>query len=161
MKKVVFMIAVVIAAAFTTQAQQAKSKGNGNGNGQQKGQNLTPDQKADKITARLKTELSLTDAQVPQVKQATLTRINQAADAKTKAGADKQALGQQRKQIFQSWETQMKGILTPDQYNTYLAKKEEKKKQMQQRKADKQNGNGNGNNQAKPNADDDDEIGDY
>lgn len=135
MKKVIFMIALVL-FSVSLQAQNNAEKGKTKDK-TQKAKNLTPEEKADKITNRLKTELTLTEEQTPKVKQATLNRINQVTAAKTKAGEDKKVFGQERKKIFQSWETEMKGILTEDQYKTYLVKKEEKKKKIQENKKKK------------------------
>ncbi len=128
MKKVIFMIALLVTATFAY-AQQPSGKSKSS-----KGQSLSPEEKAEKITSKLKTELSLTDAQVPKVKQATLTRIKQVATAKTNAGEDKQAFRQEGRKIFQNWEAEMKGILTPEQYTAYQAKKEEQKKKMQEKR---------------------------
>lgn len=137
MKKLFFILIALMVSVGTMHAQQTKgNKGKGNGNGQRK--NLTPEEKADKIINRLKAELTLTENQLDPVKKATLTRLNQVEAAKAKAGEDKKAFGQERKKIFQSWETELKGILTPDQYNAYLAKKEEKKKKIQEKRGNKQ-----------------------
>jgi periplasmic protein CpxP/Spy len=135
MKKTFLIIAIAL-LSVPVLAQNSKGKGKDQEK-TQKAKNLTPEEKATKITNRLKTELALTDEQTPKVNQATLSRINQVAAAKTKAGDDKKIFGQERKKIFQSWETEMKGILTADQYKTYLVKKEEKKKKIQENKGKK------------------------
>ncbi len=134
MKKAILFLALVVSIGSVF-AQQEKAKGQGKGKGKEKNQNLTPEEKATKITNRLKTELSLTDEQVPKVNAVTLTRVKQATEAKTKTAEDKKAFGQQRKTIFQSWETEMKTILTPEQFATYQTKKDAQKKKMEEKKA--------------------------
>ncbi len=132
MKKLIFMMIVALVSTGTMYAQEkAKSKDKGTA---QKGKNATPEERAEKITTRLKTELSLTEEQTPKVKQSVLNRINLVAAAKVKAKEDKKAFGQERKKIFQAWEVELKGILTPEQYTTFVAKREEKKKKMKEAK---------------------------
>ncbi len=84
----------------------------------------TPDQKADEIVAKLKTDLGLTDEQVPKVKAISLERINKNTEAFKKIGPnDKARLLAANKKILGEWEAQLKGILTEDQYNKYLGTK--------------------------------------
>jgi len=139
MKKLIFMLAFIATVGSIYAQQDKKTEKNKNAQGKAKGkeqnQKLTPEERAEKITGRLKTELSLTEEQTPKVKQATLNRITQVEAARTKAAGDKKVFGAERKTIFQNWESEMKGILTSEQYSTYLAKKEEKKKKMQEKRA--------------------------
>ncbi len=130
-------MAILIATTTMMYAQQSGKKEKGKA---QKGKSLTPEERAVKITNRLQKELTLTAEQTPKVNQSTLNRINQIQAAQTKTGADKKAFGQERKKIFQNWEAELKGILTPEQYTTYLSKKEAQKKKMQENKASKKGG---------------------
>ncbi len=130
MKKIIFLIAVLISSA-TIYAQQSGTKAKAKA---EKRKPLTTEERAVKITNRLTKELTLTPEQTPKVKQSTLTRLNQIEASRSKAGADKKAFGQERKKILQNWEAEMKGILTNDQFTTYLAKKEEKKKKRAEKK---------------------------
>ncbi|HSZ24437.1 MAG TPA: hypothetical protein VK766_01900 [Cytophagaceae bacterium] len=86
----------------------------------------TPEEKADEIVAKLTNELSLTGEQIPKVKAITIDRINKVTAAHKKNGPDKQRLQAANKLIFDEWETQLKGILTADQYSNYLSGKGQK-----------------------------------
>jgi len=149
MKKLILILALMVSIDATVSAQtddsgkknkSEKGKGgsgkggNGKGGGNN-GKTLTPQEKADKITNRLKTELSLTDEQVPKVSQITLTRVNAIRDAKTASKENKQTFGQERKKIVLAWEANLKTILTPEQFSTYTTKKEERKKKIKEAKA--------------------------
>ena len=87
---------------------------------------MTADQKADEAVNKLKTEVGLTDDQIPKVKEITVDRITKVTAAVKKNGADKQKLQFDNKRIFEEWETKLKGILTEDQYNKYLQAKSKK-----------------------------------
>jgi|SRR6187402_248175 len=84
---------------------------------------VTAEQKAEETVTKLKTELALTDDQIPKVKAITVDRINKITAAKKKNGADKPRMQSDSKRIFDEWETQLKAILTEAQYNTYSSKK--------------------------------------
>jgi hypothetical protein len=85
---------------------------------------VTPDQKADEIVAKLKTDVALTDDQIPKVKAISLERINKNTAAFKKIGPnDKARLLAANKSVLAEWETQLKGILNEDQYNKYLLTK--------------------------------------
>jgi len=143
MKKIIFIFSF-LALSMTTMSVMAQEKAKKSPAAKEAATKkdgskkiVTSAERADKITARLKTELTLTDEQVPKVKRITEDRITQAEAAKSKAGEDKKQFGQERKKIFQAWEQEFKGILTESQYSTYLVKKEEKKKKMEQIRAAK------------------------
>ena len=84
---------------------------------------MTADQKADEVVAKLKSELALTDEEVPKVKVITVDKINKVTAAHKKNGADKSRLQSANKLIQEEWETQLKGIVTEEQYSKYLASK--------------------------------------
>jgi predicted S18 family serine protease len=84
---------------------------------------MTAEQKADEAVTKLKTELALSDDQVTKVKAITVEKINKVTAAHKKIGADKSRLNSANKQIYDEWEVKLKTILTPDQYNKYLASK--------------------------------------
>jgi protein CpxP len=87
---------------------------------------MTPDQKADETVNKLKTEIALTDEQIPKVKEITVERITKVTAANKKNGADKQKLQFDNKRIFGEWETKLKGILTEEQYAKYVQSKNKK-----------------------------------
>lgn len=84
---------------------------------------MTTDQKAEETVSKLKTDLSLTDEQIPKVKAITVDRITKITAAKKKNGADKPRMQADSNKIFAEWETQLKTILTEGQYATYIATK--------------------------------------
>ncbi len=84
---------------------------------------VTADQKAEEVVTQLKTDLILTDDQVPKVKAITVDRINKVTEARKKYGADKQRIQSANKLIQTDWENQLKGIVTMEQYNRYVETK--------------------------------------
>lgn len=148
MKKLLFTVAFMVGVSMFAQtaspnaneqgkSKSAKSKGKGGkGKGQEK-KNMTPEERADKVSNRMKTELGLTDDQATKVKAITLTRATKMAEIRTKAkteGADKTALKAERKATHQAWEADLKGIVSAEQFAKYQAKKEERKKKLEERK---------------------------
>ncbi len=87
---------------------------------------VTPDQKADETVNKLKTEVALTEEQVPKVKEITVERITKVTAANKKNGADKQRLQFDNKRIFEEWEAKLKAMLTEDQYAKYVQSKSKK-----------------------------------
>jgi protein CpxP len=120
MKKVIFLLALIVSVG--TLYAQTKNKGKGN----RTYANL--DERVNEVTGKLKTDLKLTDDQASQVRAITLNRVKQVSDAKKSFGEDKKGFNQARKTIFQGWETELKSIVTADQYAAYLVKKDERKK---------------------------------
>ena len=111
MKKLFFLLLLSCGMTYSyAQTSQAKSP-------------MTAEQKADETVTKLKTELTLTDDQVTKVKAITVERINKVTAAHKKIGADKSRLNSANKQIYDEWESKLKGILTEDQYTKYLASK--------------------------------------
>ena len=97
-----------------------------------------------RMTDKMKTELTLTDAQYPKVLEInkefvtkTLETKKPVADATT--APDKGARLERAnaiKALNEAKEAKLKTVLTEDQYKTYLAKKEEKQARLQERRAD-------------------------
>lgn len=105
----------------TTFAQSERGK-------QMRNKDATPTEKAEKKAQKWKTEFSLNDTQTAQLKTALLTRIT-ATDAIKNEGKSPEKRGQ-RKEIMTEFDTQVKSILTAEQYTAYEKKKEEKKDKM-------------------------------
>lgn len=81
----------------------------------------SPEQKADEIVAKLNTSVGLTDEQIPKVKAISVDRVTKNTEAFKKIGPnDKARLAAANKLVLADWETQLKGILTEDQYAKYL-----------------------------------------
>jgi hypothetical protein len=126
MKKLIFILALMVSIG-TLYAQQP---------GQNNKKYSGIDEKVDKITNKLKADLTLNDNQTNQVKAITLNRVKQVHDAKAST-TDPKAFKEARKTIFETWESELKGIVTEDQYSKYLLKKDEKKKAAASKKAAK------------------------
>jgi protein CpxP len=111
MRKIFFLFVFLLGfTAIQAQTNQTKSM-------------MTAEQKADETVTKLKTELSLTDDQVTKVKAITVDKINKVTAAHKKNGADKSRLQAANKLIQDEYETQLKGIVTEEQFNKYLASK--------------------------------------
>ncbi len=85
---------------------------------------LTTEQKADKLTERMKKSLNLTEAQVPKVKEANLKMIQQKEQLKAE-------VKQRKKSIQESHKNELNAVLTPEQMkkaSVIIAKKEKKKR---------------------------------
>lgn len=134
MKKIFILIAMLFTLNSLYAQNDVKAKLGKNKSEKKK---LSPEEKAEKITNRLKSELSLTEEQTPKVKEITLERVKAKAAAKSKAGEDKKAFKAENKVIFQKWETSMLSILNQEQQKTYFIKKEEKKQAKDKKKSDK------------------------
>ena len=99
-----------------------------------------------KMTDKMKTELTLTDAQYPKVLEVNKEFVTKTMETKktvalatTDAAADKTARLERAnavKALNEQKEAKLKAILTEDQYKTYLAKKEEKQARLQARRAE-------------------------
>ena len=129
MKKTLVMLA---AAALTIGAASAQTTmpadagttarpgqyGRGNRAGQA---NLTPEQRADRQAQRLTKELSLSADQTEKIKQMELARGQemQALRGQASTGDDRATMRQTMQTMRTKYDTQLKDILTPDQYTKY------------------------------------------
>jgi len=142
MKKLIYILVLAISVS-TVYAQSEKAKKEGDSKVAKdtkevkaptksetpkgKENKQTPDDRANKITAKLKEVLVLTDDQVIKVKAITLTRVNSIKAAKVTSKDNKEAFGQERKKIFIAWNASLKEILTADQMAKLKVYREEKK----------------------------------
>lgn len=76
---------------------------------------LTPEQKAEKSTAKLQKRLSLTADQKQKVYALELDKYKQASDLKAKNITDKKAKHQQHKAIKDATDAKLAAVLTPAQ----------------------------------------------
>jgi hypothetical protein len=95
--------------------------------------NMTPEKVAEHRAAKAQTELGLNDQQKSQFQGFELTRINAVKPLREKAKAtqdqeEKKKLRAEAKTHFQTFDTNVKSILTPDQ----LVKWEDHKKKMRE-----------------------------
>lgn len=101
--------------------------------GQRSG-NATPEERATRMTDRMKTSLKLTDEQVAKVQAVNLQMAKDMAAAR-ESGQDMRTSMQT---IMAKQDAELQKILTPEQYKTY---QDNRKQQMQNRL----NGSGGGN----------------
>lgn len=92
-------------------------------------ENLTPEQRADKMTAKMKKELNLTADQEKQVKAANLEFTQQQEAIRMKS----EALKAERKALVDAQRAKMKGILTPEQQ----AKADQMMQERQEKRSEK------------------------
>lgn len=85
-----------------------------------------PNKRAEKRTEKWKTELSLTDAQASKVKAALVTKMTKMQALKEAAGEEK-VNKEERKAIKTAFETELKSILSKEQFAKYEQIKAEKK----------------------------------
>lgn len=110
MKKLIFLFAILLGISLNSIGQTSQAP-------------VTAEQKADEVVGKMKSSLSLTDDQVPKVKEITVDRIEKVTEARKKYGADRTRIQSANKLIFDEWETKLKGILTLEQYNKYVESK--------------------------------------
>lgn len=94
-------------------------------------ENLTPEQRADQMTVKMKKELNLTPEQEEQAKAANLQFAQQQDELKKKA----EALQSERKALMESHRTKMQGILTPEQQakaDALMKERQEKRTERRQ-----------------------------
>lgn len=91
----------------------------------------TPEQRAEKIAKRMQEKLSLSDAQYKSVYDLTLSTINQRASLKN---MDKEARKTEMKKLRENQATQLKGILSSDQWTKWEGMKNEFKNKHKDKK---------------------------
>ena len=126
MRKILFLTLIAASGMSFAQSNGSISNGPGKGKRQAKMENLTPEQRADKMTAKMKKELDLTADQEQQVKAANLEFAQQQQELKKKADA----LHQERKALMVAHRNKMLYILTPDQQkkaDQMMKKRQEKR----------------------------------
>lgn len=119
MKKIVFAIAIALAApAAFAQAQQPQAKA------AQAQPNL--EQRAEAITAGFAKNLRLSPQQTQKVYTINLTSLKNAEEAKVKYKSNPKKLVNQMDMISQTRLSQLKDVLTPQQFQQYQQRREEK-----------------------------------
>lgn len=87
----------------------------------------TPEQKAEKMAKKMQEKLSLSDAQYKSVYDLALNTINQRASLKAN-GSDKETRRAEMKSLMEKQESQLKTILSSDQWTKWESLKSEMKK---------------------------------
>lgn len=141
MKRIILLSMLAVFCQFTTlQNLYSQTKANNK-------VRRTPQEKADARVKRMTQDLSLTADQVPKVKAIILDRIQKMDALKTKyaSSADKKEMHQKMKTIRDQKESELKAVLTPEQYAKHVQMKEqEKQKRMQNKKNGKPDGDDDG-----------------
>lgn len=87
---------------------------------------VSPEQKAEKLTAEMAQQLQLSEEQTNQVGQ--INKDHQQAMAQLKqAGLDEQAMEARATVLRNNYDARLKSVLTADQYTTYVAARKEKR----------------------------------
>ena len=129
MRKILFLTLIAASGMSFAQSNGSISNGPGKGKRQAKMENLTPEQRADKMTAKMKKELDLTADQEKQVKASNLEFAQQQEAIRMKS----EALKDERKALVDAHRAKMKGILTPEQQ----AKADQMMKKRQEKRSEK------------------------
>lgn len=103
------------------------------------GVNLEPEQAADRVTTELQNQLGLDDAQAEQVYQIQLTFFTSAKEVQG-AGGERMEKAKRFKDLSDTRDSQLKDILTEEQFAKYLTIQEANRERMRQRM--QQNGGG-------------------
>src|ERR1017187_1970551 len=119
MKKVIVKILLVIAVFTYANVSFGQQKG---------GNNMTPEQRADKKTEELKAKLNLTADQLPKVKEIVLKHENSRQKAIQAAGDDKDARHAAMQKDREAFTNDMSKVITPEQLSTLKTMEEHKPK---------------------------------
>lgn len=95
-------------------------------------QEMTAAERSAKVTEWMKTNLKLTDAQVPQVDAINMKYANKAEDVKNSTKTKKEKM-EAFKMDNEEKDAELKKVFTEDQYKTYQAKKDELKKMAKEK----------------------------
>jgi periplasmic protein CpxP/Spy len=100
--------------------------------------NSTPEQRAQKITDWMKTNLQLTDEQAMSVHAINLKYANENESLKEDT-SDRRAKYKKLKNTQEAKDQELKGALTAEQFNTYLSKKKELQQKMREEVKERKN----------------------
>ncbi|NDV65130.1 DUF4890 domain-containing protein [Bacteroides sp. 224] len=137
MKKITFLIVIALMTTATVMAQGPRR----GGQGQQRERD--PKAQAERMTERMAKEYSLNEEQKKQLSELNLTMTqemskkaeeNAKKEKKNKEAKSKEVEKQReaRKAQMDDYNTKLKKILTEEQYNDYIKKREERQKRMEQ-----------------------------
>ncbi|AYA37005.1 hypothetical protein D3Y59_08010 [Hymenobacter oligotrophus] len=134
MKKMLLLLTVAALGFTTAQAQNPSSAnagtpnpGNYQGRGQGQGR-FSPEQRADMQAQRLAKQLRLTPDQQARARAIFLTQATEMETLRAQnqpGNADRQALGQKVQEARTRTDEQLRGVLTPEQFAQYQAKRED------------------------------------
>lgn len=122
MKKIILTVALAVTALTASYAQKHDKV------------QLTPEQKAEKVTANLKTKLALSDEQKTKVYQIEVDRMKKAEEWKKANHEVMKSKADERKAFMKANDEKLEKILTTDQKKTYEAMRAQKKSEMKDHK---------------------------
>ncbi len=102
-------------------------------------QTVDPESYSAKITDWMKSNLQLTEQQIPQVQAINLKYANKLKDLQNSSGEKQQKM----KALVvneEAKDSELKNVFTAEQFKTYLSKKEEMKKLVREKMQEKRNG---------------------
>jgi periplasmic protein CpxP/Spy len=123
MKKMVLLMAMTVLAtgAISAKAPMASvEQGPGQGPGREQ---ASPEERAERQTKMMTEQLSLTADQTAKVKPIILARINEQSTLREKmqGGGDREAMMGEFRKLNEKYNTQLKAVLTAEQYTKYEA----------------------------------------
>ncbi|MCX6312949.1 MAG: hypothetical protein NT084_15115 [Bacteroidetes bacterium] len=131
MKKILFIAMLIVGSASFSFAQVAPKTDEKQRPAKQE---KSPEERATDGTNRMTKELGLTADQAAKIHAFALTRAQKMDDLKAKASTDNTANQAARKKIMDEFDTNVKTVLTPEQYTKWQAEKEEHKKEHKESK---------------------------
>jgi hypothetical protein len=108
------------------------------GAGAQKKNEMTTEEMAGKLTGWMKTNLELTDNQVGQVQTINLKYANKMMELQNDGSSNKKQKMRALKADSDAKDQELKRVLTADQFQAWLAKKDEAKKALKEKIKEKQ-----------------------
>ncbi|TAH24799.1 MAG: hypothetical protein EAZ07_08775 [Cytophagales bacterium] len=120
MKKILLLIAFVLGISASYAQSNGKMKG------------LSDSEKADKAIKHLTKVMTLSPDQAVKVKEAVTKRISEISALRASNTTDKKALRASIMKVRENWDTELKSIVSPEQFEKYtLMKNQAKQKRME------------------------------
>ncbi|MGC3948538.1 MAG: hypothetical protein QM762_29230 [Chryseolinea sp.] len=127
MKSILLILLATVALSIQGSAQASQQL-----------KNSTPEERAQKITDWMKTNLQLTDDQATTVHGINLKYANENEALKESASARRDKY-KKYKDTQAAKDQELKGALTPEQFSTYLSKKKELQDKMREEVKERKN----------------------
>ncbi|MDD2962734.1 MAG: hypothetical protein PHQ65_13665 [Bacteroidales bacterium] len=94
---------------------------------------LTPEERAELLTTRLKIALDLSDEQVAKVKQIQTDHFKKVETDRAEVKAKRDAARDKRDKQIKATEAELKKVLTADQFKKYMELKDKRKERKEKR----------------------------
>lgn len=144
MKKMLLLLtAAVLSAAAQAQTTPPANGGYQQGRGMGRGQDRTPEQRADLQTRRLTNQLALSAEQQPKVRAiflAQATEMDAARAQLTPGSVDREAMRRKLQEGRARYDEQLRAVLTPEQLTRYQQLREDQVERAGQLKEVRQEG---------------------